>query len=87
MKDEIFDVAFTYNGKEYKVTVKTDLPHGPEPFGCDYDIYQGRKLWYVLNQYRNEDDVECWEAKRSPKEGYEPGLVEAIGKAIDNHFG
>lgn len=87
MKDEIFDLAFTHSGQEYQVTVKTDLPFGPEPFGADYDIYRGRKLWYVLNQCRNEDHVECWEIRKSPKEGADHDIVEAIGKAIDKHFG
>ena len=86
MKDEVFDVAFAHAGKDYKVTVKTDLPLGPEPFGADYDIYLGRKLWYVLNHCKNEDDYHCWEVKKSPKEGADYDLAEQIGKAIDQHF-
>ncbi|MEO6915201.1 MAG: hypothetical protein ABI151_05635 [Chitinophagaceae bacterium] len=87
MKDEIFDLAFTHADKQYMVRVKTDLPLGPEPFGADYDIYLGRKLWYVLNHCNNEDEVACWEIKKAPKEGAEPGVADAIGKAIDRHFG
>lgn len=87
MKDEIFDLEFRHGDREYKVRVKTDLPLGPEPFGSDYDIYLGRKLWYVLNQCKNEDEVECWEIKISPKEGADHALADAIGKAIDRHFG
>jgi hypothetical protein len=86
MKDEVFNIEFTHNDKPYQVTVKTDLPYGPEPFGADYDIYLGRKLWCVLNQCKNEDEFDCWEIKRAPKEGIDEALAETIGKAIDQHY-
>lgn len=86
MKEEVFNLEVAHENNSYQVTVKTDLPFGPEPFGADYDIYLGRKLWYVLNQCKNDDSVECWEIKKAPKEGADEALVHSIGKAIDDYY-
>jgi hypothetical protein len=86
MKDEVFDVEFDYKGNHYKVTVKADLPIGPEPFGSDYDIYIENRHRYTINQCKNEDKVECWEVKKRPKTGNDPGFAQAIGKAIDKYY-
>lgn len=85
MRDEIFDIKFDYKGQQYTFTIKTDLPMGPEPFGCDYDVYIGRKHVYTLNQCKNEDAIECWEIKKRP-ENHDPELAQQIGKAIDRYY-
>lgn len=86
MRDEIFDIAFSYNHQAYQFTVKTDYPAGPECMGCDYDVYQGRKHVYTISQCRNDDAVDCWEVKKKPREGHDPELAQSIGKAIDAHY-
>ncbi len=87
MRDEVFNVQFNYKDKEYNVTVKADLPIGPEPFGSDYDIYIRGKHQYTINHCRNEDDVHCWEVKKKPEIHHDPEFAQAIGKAIDRYYG
>ena len=86
MKDEVFDIEFDYKGKHYQLKVKADLPIGPEPFGADYDIYLDRKHKYTINECRNEDEVNCWEVKKKPRDDDDPEFAQAIGKAINKHY-
>ena len=86
MKDEVFEVPFTYNGKDHIVKVKTGCPTTPECFGCDYDIYTGGKLQFTLNHCKNEDEVLCWEVKKRYKAVYDPEFALAVGKAIDKYY-
>jgi len=86
MRDEVFDLELEHNGRQYNITVKADLPVGPEPFGSDYDIYIGGRHKYTLNHCKNEDEIHCWEIRKRPKKDYDPELAYAIGKAIDKHY-
>lgn len=86
MRDEVFDIELDYKGKPYKITVKADLPVGPEPFGSDYDIYIEGKHRYTINQCKNDDKIECWEVKKSPKTEKDIDFAQAIGKAIDKYY-
>ncbi len=86
MKDEVFDISISYNEKEITLTVKADLPVGPEPFGSDYEVFHDRKHIYTLNQCRNEDDVHCWEIRKTGKSEFDSNFAHAIGAAIDHHY-
>ena len=85
-RDEVFDISVKYKKQLWKLKVKTDYPSGPDCLGWDYEIYDGRKHLYTLSQCKNDDDIECWEVKKKPKEGHDPALVQRIGKAIDQHY-
>ena len=86
MRDEIFNIDLNFNNQYWSFTVKADHPAGPECMGCDYDIFQGRTHLYTLSQCKNEDEIECWEVKKKPREGYDPELVQQIGRRIDEHY-
>ena len=86
MRDEVFDIEVKYNNESYLFKVKTDYPAGPPCMGCDFDIYLGRKLLYILSQCTNEDEIACWEVKKKPASGHDPEFVQKIGEAIDTHY-
>jgi hypothetical protein len=85
-RDEVFNIKVRFKNRTIGLTVKADYPAGPECLGCDYDIYEGRKHLYTLNQCKNEDKVECWEIKKRSNKDLDPGFAELIGKAIDKHY-
>ena len=76
MRDEIFDIEVKHKQQLVTLKVKTDYPAGPPCMGCDFDIFQGRKLLYILSQCTNEDEIECWEVKKKPASGHDPELVQ-----------